>query len=393
MHRYQNKFNPTINITSMKRHLFSTLTAVLVLALSACHTKPSQPAAEPESLNPLPILFGDPYVLLASDGNYYMYGTSLADGFEAYVSADLHDWQPCGQVFRAGSSDDWDIDCFWAPEVYERNGKFYLFYSANSKDNPTAEAENFQIGVAVADSPKGPFTHLMNRPVFKASYPVIDANVLFDDSSDRCWLYFSRCCYKHPVESEIADSARRAGTFAQVEESWVYGVELKPDFSGIIGEPVLLLAPPAQLSDTQAEWESRSVLSGEVNRRWTEGSFIFKNNDTYYMMYSANSYQGAHYAVGYATSKHPLGPFVKSEFNPILQENISRGGSVMGTGHNMMFRTTDGQMMTSYHGRLASNPGERVVFIDPMEIDAEGHLIIHGPTVKQEKKDSADTED
>ena len=55
------------------------------------------------------------------------------------------------------------------------------------------------------------------------------------------YLYYSRCCYKNPVESEVADWAREKGTFDEIEESWVYGVELQPDFSGIIGEPKLLL--------------------------------------------------------------------------------------------------------------------------------------------------------
>ncbi|MBR5962820.1 MAG: glycoside hydrolase family 43 protein [Bacteroidaceae bacterium] len=366
----------------MRQTFLAILATFVLLLLGSCRTKPAANETDYESLNPLPILFGDPFVLLASDGNYYMYGTSLADGFEAYTSPDLRKWEPCGQVYRGGTDDDWNVDCFWAPEVYERNAKYYLFFSANSKDNPTNEGENFQIGVAVADSPKGPFVNLMNRPVFKAPYPVIDANVLFDNDSGRTYLYFSRCCYKHAVESEIADSMKRAGTFSEIEESWVYGVEMKPDFSGIIGEPTLLLAPPSTLDDTQAEWESRSVTAGEVNRRWTEGSFIFKHDNTYYIMYSANSYQGAYYAVGYATSDNPLGPFKKSDYNPVLQENVSKGGSVMGTGHNMMFRTADGKMMTSYHGRLTSNPQERVVFIDPMEIDAEGHLIIHGPTLQ-----------
>jgi hypothetical protein len=82
------------------------------------------------------------------------------------------------------------------------------------------------------------------------------------------------------VESEIADSLRKAGSFSEIEESWVYSVELKPDFSGIIGEPKLLLAPPAKLDDAQAEWESRSAVNGDVNRRWTEGSYLIKEGDT-----------------------------------------------------------------------------------------------------------------
>ncbi len=330
--------------------------------------------------NPLPMKLGDPFLLHASDGRYYMYGTSLADGFEAFVSDDLAEWKPCGQVYKGGDEGQWNVDCFWAPEVYERNGKYYMFYSSNSRNNPTAEEENFRIGVAVADSPAGPFKDLYNRPVFEAPYPVIDANVLFDDASGKCYLYFSRCCYKHPVESEIADKLKKEGKFDCIEESWIYGVELKPDFSGIIGEPVLLLAPPTTLADSQAEWESRSATSGEANRRWTEGSYIFRHGDRYYMMYSANFFGGGHYAVGYATSEEPLGPFEKAASNPVIQENVSRGGDVMGTGHNMVLRLPDGELYTVYHGRMRSNPDARVVFIDKVLIDGDGVLSVDGPT-------------
>lgn len=330
--------------------------------------------------NPLPMQFGDPFLLLASDGKYYMYGTSLPDGFEAFVSDDLKTWKPCGQVYKGAGEGQWNRDCFWAPEVYERDGKYYLFYSANAKANPNNEEENFHIGVAVADSPAGPFRDLYNRPVFETEYPVIDANVLFDKASGKNYLYFSRCCYKHPVESEIADKAKAEGKFDEIEESWVYGVELKPDFSGIIGEPVLLLAPPKRLDDRQAEWESRSVTSGEVNRRWTEGSFIFPANGKYYMMYSANFYGGGHYAVGYAVADNPLGPFTKADNNPILQENVSRNGEITGTGHNMALVLPDGNMYTVYHGYMKQDPKHRVVFIDPMVIDSEGRLQVFGPT-------------
>lgn len=358
----------------------SLLCLSLVVLLTACHG--TRPADAPVSLNPLPIKLGDPFILHASDGQYYMYGTSLADGFEAFSSPDLQTWSPCGQVYRGGTPEQWNLDCFWAPEVYERDGRYYLFYSANKRDNPEGDLEVFRIGVAVSDSPAGPFRDLMNRPLFEPPFPVIDANVFFDDANGRCYLYFSRCCYKHAVESELADSLRAAGSFAEIEESWVYGVELAPDFSGIIGEPVRLLAPPTLLADVQAEWESRSASSGEVGRRWTEGSYLFREGDTYYMMYSANCYQGAHYAVGYATATAPLGPFTKSADNPVLQENVTQGGTVMGTGHNMMFRDADGRMRTVYHGRLATNPDERVAFIDFMEITPDGHLVIHGPTVR-----------
>ena len=155
--------------------------------------------------------------------------------------------------------------------------------------------------------------------------------------------------------------------------------ELKPDFSGVIGEPELLLCPPKKMSDAQAEWESRSVTSGAVNRRWTEGSFIIKKDGLYYMMYSANFFGGQDYAVGYAVSDSPLGPFRKSEDNPVLEKNTQDGGLVSGVGHNSITWSKDGrQLYCVYHGRTAATGGERVVFIDRMEI-RDGHLIVHGP--------------
>ena len=240
--------------------------------------------------------------------------------------------------------------------------------------------ENFRIGVAVSDKPTGPFKELGDGPIFDPGYPVIDGN-LIEDESGRVYMYYSRCCYKHPVESEIATYARDKGLFDSIEESWIYGIEIKPDFTGVIGEPVMLLRPPVKMSDTQSEWESRSVTSGEVNRRWTEGSFMLKHEGKYYMMYSANYFGGKNYAVGYAVSDNPLGPFVKAQNNPVLEKDVEKGGIVTGTGHNSVTWSKDGkQMYCVYHGRTQNTGDERVVFIDKMNIDSDGFLRVNGPT-------------
>ena len=198
---------------------------------------------------------------------------------------------------------------------------------------------------------------------------------------DRAYLYYSRCCYKHPVESEVSAWAKQQNMFDEIEESWVYGIELSPEFDTVIGDPVLLLYPPKSSVEGGFDWESRSVTSGEVNRRWTEGSFIFKEAGTYYLMYSANFFGGKHYAVGYATSDSPLGPFTKAENNPVLEKNIDRGGVVSGTGHNSVTWSKDGkEMYCVYHGRTTRTGQERLVFIDRMYIDDDGNLIVVGPT-------------
>jgi beta-xylosidase len=332
--------------------------------------------------NPIPVKFGDPYILKASNNMYYMVGTGgVKDGFKMYSSVDLKAWKDEGRIYQGHTDTSWDMANFWAPELYEVQGKFYLLYSADWRENPTHEGENFRIGVAVSDTPTGPYTRLHNRPIFDPGYPVIDGNLLFEDG--KVFLYYSRCCYKNPVESEVATWARDKGLFEEIEESWVYGVQMKPDFSGVIGEPQLLLQPPALMSDQQSEWESRSVTSGEVNRRWTEGSYIFKKDDQYYMMYSANFFGGKNYAVGYATSRSPLGPFKKADNNPVLQKNVAQGGIVTGTGHNSVTVSPDGkQMLCVYHGRTSKTGRQRVVFIDRMAVLPDGKLVVYGPTTQ-----------
>lgn len=261
-----------------------------------------------------------------------MYGTGAgADkGFAAYSSQDLVNWKREGQVYFHDNPNDWSDPhaqwggAYWAPEVYELKGKFYLFYSAQWQMNPTHEKENFRIGVAVVDKPTGPFIDLAKRLLFDLGYPIIDANVLFD-ANGKAYLYYSRCCYNHPVQSEIAAQARQKGWYKEIEESWVYGVELKADFSGVVGQPVLLLRPPVSMSDQQAAWESRSVTAHEVNRRWTEGSVTFEKEKVYYLMYSANYFGGQYYAIGHATATSPLGPYTKAANNPVLQKDPARG--------------------------------------------------------------------
>jgi len=238
-----------------------------------------------------------------------------------------------------------------------------MYYSAHWKENPKNDLENYRVGVAVADNPLGPFKDLTGKPIFDPGYPIIDANV-FRDTDHRNYLFYSRCCYEHPVESEIADWAKKKFGYKNIEESWVYGVELDSSMTKVIGSPVLLMRPPATMQDAQSEWESRSVTSGEINRRWTEGSFLVKENGLYYMMYSAN------------TATTPLGSYQKSASNPIIEKNTSRGGVISGTGHNSLFQDREGKIRCVYHARTIQTGDQRIVFISDVSFDETGKLNI-----------------
>lgn len=363
------------------KKIFCFITAAFVVSFNSFAQVVSK-AAQATYKNPLPVTLADPFVLYDKEEKvYFMYGTGDADkGFPGYSSPDLVHWKFEGQVYYGNNENGWGTGSYWAPEVYKVKNRYYMFYSAQWKNNPTNELENFRIGVAVSDRPTGPFVDVSKQPVFDPGYPIIDADVYFDDNG-KVYLYYSRCCYKHAVKSDIADWAKQKGWYEEIEESWVYGVEIKDDFSGIIGEPKLLLRPPVSMKDKQEAWESRSVTAKEANRRWTEGSVTFKKGSTYYIMYSANFFGGSNYAVGYATSKNPLGPFIKAAGNPVLQKNTEKGGSVTGTGHNSIIYSPDHKkMFCVYHGRTTATGDNRVVFIDPMKILKSGELVIFGPT-------------
>lgn len=295
----------------------------------------------------LPFKAADPFVMRARDGRYYLYCTSEdGTGFPVRSSENLIDWAEQGLAFAAKDA-KWGVKNFWAPECYELNGRYYLFYSADWKENPTGALENFRIGVAVSDRPDGGFQDIDDKPIFDPGYPIIDADVYQEDG--RFYLYYSRCCYEHEIDG--------------LEESWIYGVELKPDFSGVIGEPVLLLRP-------EQEWEGRSAA--QTGRRWNEGSYLLKHNGKYIMTYSGNFFGGPDYAVGYAVAENPLGPYIKAAENPILE----RRGEITGTGHSCMFKNHDGEWMICYHGRTEKTGQDRVGFISPVKLSEDGKLSV-----------------
>src|SRR5690606_24104082 len=145
-------------------------------------------------------VFGVPFILYdVQSDTYSRYGTGVvANRFITYSCKDLKKWEKREQAYAG----DLELDCgtkyFLAPEVYRRDGKYYMFYSAHWKNNPNNELENYKIGVAVSDSPVGPFIDMTGEPLFVPCYPIIDANVYFADDG-KLYLYYSRCCYKHAV--------------------------------------------------------------------------------------------------------------------------------------------------------------------------------------------------
>lgn len=114
----------------------------------------------------IPVPLGDPFILL-HNGTYYAYGTHSDEGIEVYISDNLKTWKYKGLALN--KKDSWADRWFWAPEVYEVNGKFYMYYSADE-----------HICVAVADSPVGPFIQNKQEPMI-VEEKCIDNSFFMDD--------------------------------------------------------------------------------------------------------------------------------------------------------------------------------------------------------------------
>lgn len=253
---------------------------------------------------------GDPFVI-SENGIYYMYATSAKDGFKYYTSTDLVNWKDQGYCYKDSK---WGSDCFWAPEVYRYKEKYYMFYTARWVKN-----RSLRIGLAVSDSPQGPFKDINDGPMFDMGYATIDATLLID--GNRNYLYFVKDCSENVIDG--------------VHTSQIFGVELDGTLTKFIGAPVLISSP-------DEAWER------VVNPKWcwNEGPAVIKARGKYYLNFSVNCFDNRNYCVACSESLHPLGPFKKYRNNPILKyvEN-----EFSGPGHNCFFRTFDGQLMTAFH--------------------------------------------
>lgn len=301
--------------------------------------------------NPMNVRTADP-VILYHEGKYYLYGTNNGSGYAVLSSEDLENWELCGMAFQKYDG-FYGEDCFWAPEVYYHNGKFVMVFSCRAKN------KIHSITIATSDSPTGPFVDICGgSPLYSPGYSVIDGNLLFDDDG-RVYMYYSKDCSTNIVNG--------------IHESHLYVVELSPELDRVISEPVFCTCP-------DHDWEKKSGNQW----RWNEGPCSFKRNGIYYLMYTANYYASVDYAVGYATSTSPTGPFVKAEHNPIL---YSDGVTTMGTGHNNYFFSPDkSEMWCVYHSlkNKKNNDDGRVPNFDRMRFDDQGRLFIDGPTITEQ---------
>ncbi len=285
---------------------------LLIASLSAGQGVPAHAApANGFYTNPVIATVGlaDPHVI-EHEGTYYLYPTHDGRGYDVYTSTDLVHWEKKARCFEDARGG------VWAPDVFHHtggDGKFYLYYTAGPLDAKL-------IGVAVAESPLGPFEN-KGTLIEKA----IDAH-MFADEDGRLYLYYVDVSMPNNIRAQpMAGPLRKRG------------------------DSVALVAPTAH-------WER---AHGAV----AEGPWMLKHEGRYYLMYSGSGADGPDYAIGYATAESPVGPFEKYTGNPIAR----RGGDVFGPVHHCVVEGPDGGLWMVYHQKANSEINwRRFIAIDPL---------------------------
>ncbi len=251
------------------------------------------------------IHLADPTIFL-NKGTYYLYGTvegNSGQGFLVYTSNDMKTWKIPSEVkdgYALKKGDAFGDKQFWAPQVFAYNNKFFMAYVAN---------EN--IAVAQSNSPLGPFTQTV-KVALSAPVKQIDPFIFIDDDGKK-YLYHVRL----------------------INGNKLFVAEMTDDFSAIKPETL------TECINATEDWENTTHAYPVA-----EGPSILKHNNLYYFVYTANDFRNPDYAVGYAVSSSPYGPWKKYTGNPILsRKNIGKNG----TGHGDFIKDDKGNLVYVFH--------------------------------------------
>lgn len=277
--------------------------------------------------------FADPFVLRVQDGTYVAYGTGRPPAagnavFEALTSTDLAHWESHGPVLPRLS--DAHGDEYWAPEVVEAGGAWWLYYSVGHG------IVGHHIRVARADHPLGPFVDRGVNLTPNESF-AIDAHP-FRDQDGTWYLFFARDVLQHS----------RPGTHLAVVR---------------LGAMDSTAGPVTEVLEANADWQiferGRAIYDGTFDWHTLEGPAVVLRGGRYWMTYSGGAWTGDGYAVSWAVADHPAGPWrhAPQDALPLLTTDDD---GLIGPGHNSLTVMPDGDDVIVFHAWDADHDARRM---------------------------------
>ena len=274
---------------------------------------------------------------MVHNGTMYVYTGHDEDGadffwmqeWRVYSTQDMVNWQDHGSPL-ALETFSWADDRAWAGQTIERDGKFYWYICAHSKIS-----NGMAIGVAVSDSPTGPFKDALGKPLFEnGSWDHIDPTVMIDDDGQAWLMWGNPQCYYLKLNRDMISYEGELGKLPMTEEAF--------------GGPMM------------KEREKGKTYKDS----YVEGPWLTKRNGTYQLLYAAG---GVPEHISYSTAPSPTGPWkYAGEIMPLCDTNsfTNHCGVADYKGHSYFF----------YHtGKLPNGGGfGRSVAVEEFKYNADG---------------------
>ena len=258
------------------------------------------------------------------------------EDYHVFSSENLTDWTDHGVIVTQNKV-PWvrpDSYSMWAPDCVERNGKYYFYFPST----PGGAMRGFGVGVAIADSPEGPF---IPEPEPIKGINGIDPCVL-QASDGNAYIFWGagRCAKLKPNMKELADDT-----------------------------------PKEKVKWGEREFEMMGVnCLKDLPNRQAEGPFAFEANGWYYLTYPYVREKTE--VLGYAMSKNPMGPY---EYKGIIMAETPN----CWTNHHSIVNYK-GQWYLFYHQNAfsPSDDKRRSVQIDKLFFNPDGTIQEVKPTLR-----------
>ena len=311
----------------MRRQSVPLIPLLILLASAGQGTAQANRSGNPI----LPGWYADPEAHVFAQ-EYWIYPTTSAPYdkqtyMDAFSSPDLVTWTRHPRVLELEDV-AWGTRALWAPSVVEKDGWYYIFFSANDIQN---DEEAGGIGIARSHSPNGPFEDYLGEPLIGR----------FHNGAQ-------------PIDPFVFQDA--TGTYYMTYGGWRHCniAKLNENFTGFV------------------PFEDGAVFREITPEGYVEGSFMLMKDGRYYFMWSEGGWTGPDYAVAYAVASSPTGPFRR--VGKILQQDPE---VATGAGHHSVLHAPGSDAWyIVYHRRPLgeTDRNHRVVCIDELRFTPDGSI-------------------